>query len=111
MSNIEPPSEDYDDLTVDEVKTRVESDTLDPIDVADYERAHKQRVTLLRWLDNFVNAWISNPETVRVAPMRKRRVATFWIDDDDLYEPMEVHRTPKVEEAIEEGDLQVIDDD
>lgn len=103
----EPPADDYDSLTVKEVKERVRSGLLDPATAHDYEVENKDRVTLTRWLDDRLET-DTGPETVVVAPTRKRRVATFWIDEEDLYEPMTVDRTPKIEEAIEAGDLQVI---
>lgn len=126
MAELEPPTDDYDELTVEQVKARVREylsgygedygedygepgeEPLDPVDVYAYESENKQRVTLLRWLDDFVGD-LEDEEQITVAPTRKRRVATFWIDDDDLYKPMTVTRTPKIDEAIEAGALQVID--
>lgn len=104
---VEPPSEDYDDLTVKEVKARVESGEYDVLPVYRYENANKQRVTLTRWLDDRLPA--PEPEEVVVAPTRTRRVANFWIDEEDVHEPITVKRTPQIEEAIDAGDLQVID--
>lgn len=105
---VEPPSADYDELTVDEVKDRVESGEYRPEEVYAYETDNKERVTLLRWLDDRVDT-SDDPAKVTVAPTRKRRVATYWIDKADLFEPMRVPRTPKVEEAINNGDFQVVE--
>lgn len=105
---MEPPSEDYDDLTVDEVIQRVDDGEFDPVDTLDYEMENKNRVTLIRWLDNFMSDWLRHHGGIVVAPVKTRRVATFWVDPEDLYRPMHVDHTPKVEEAIEAGHLQVL---
>ena len=106
---MESPSEDYDELTVDEVKERVESGELDSGDVLEYETAHKDRITLTRWLDSPDPEMSDGPEEIVVAPTKRRRVADFWVDPDELYQPREVLRTPQIEEAIEAGDLQVVE--
>lgn len=106
----EAPSDDYDDLTVEEAKAAVRGGEIDASATLDYEREHKDRVTLTNWLEGRVveaDEDGTEPETVPVASRRPGMIAGMFFASGN--ETRVVEKTPRVEEAIATGDLRLLD--
>lgn len=105
---MDAPAENYDEYTVKEAKAAVRDGDLDPAAALAYEREHKDRVTLTRWLEDRIEAQEeTRPEMVPVANQRPGHVA--GIHFERAHETRVVERTVRVEEAITKGDLRVLD--
>lgn len=103
------PADDYDDLTVDDVKERVREGQLLAAAALEYERDHKDRVTLTSWLEGRLPPADADDghETVTVAAQRVGSIAGFYFER--AHATRTVDRNPRVEEAISDGDLRVIE--
>lgn len=133
--------DDYDEQTVPEVKeTLASADYTDAElgSVLDYEREHKDRVTLIDHLEELredapparggrpehavdvdtSEGYVERAETdhsrfdgarpeVTVTAASRGYHGGEWFDDERT--PHRVVRTPRIDEAIKEGDLQCID--
>lgn len=108
---MDAPADDYDEYTVKEAKAAVRDGDLDPAAALAYEREHKDRVTLTDWLDDRLpdvdDVADDGPEMVPVASTRTGMIAGMLFKSSN--ETRLVERTPRVEEAITQGDLRELD--
>lgn len=106
--------EDYDELTVDEVRSALEEAELSASGlrtVLGYEQATKDRVTLTRWIERQLDDDVEEseaepdeePETVVVTSYKGGYVAGVWFDRPLVHK--EVDRTTRIDRAIEDGRL------
>lgn len=104
------PADGYDEMTVEDVKSDVRDGKIDPAFALEYERDHKDRVTLTRWLDDRVvspDEDGNEPEEVPVASHRPGMVAGLFFER--AHEVKVVEKNKRVEEAIGKGDLRLLD--
>lgn len=113
--DMDEPVDGYDEFTVEDAKAAVRAGALEPAAALAYEREGADRVTLTRWLENRVEAQAeaeaddadAEPETVAVASTRSGMIAGMLFRS--AHQPRVVKRTVRVEEAISNGDLRVLD--
>lgn len=92
--------EHYDELNRDETIAAVaDFDEERLAEFIEFERKHKDRKTVINPLKR---------ELVDVVPAGDQQyVAGIWFDDET--EPETVRRTPRIEQAVEDGDLQEVE--
>lgn len=102
----------YDQFTVKDTKEAIRhSDGVDEAEVLAYERDHKDRVTLTRWLENRLEGNAESdddgPEMVAVASTRSGMIAGILFED--AHETRVLERSARVEEAISDGYLRELE--
>lgn len=107
-SNIDDIVPNYDDLTVEKARAKIDERDLDPTDlrtIATYERNHDNRVTLLRSLEAAIEDR-PTPSEVTVVP-QSQYAGGRWFDD--VGEPVRLPFDRRVEQDVDRGRLELVE--
>lgn len=100
--------ENYEDLNVAETLEQVEElDEAETEQFIEYESNHKNRTTVIRPLQEQLGLADTDPETVTVTPRRGNYAGGLWFDNQTDHQTVE--RTVRIDQAIEAGELEVVD--